>query len=114
MAGPRVVVLDDYQQVALERLSAAGLEGVEVEAWDRHVGDEDELVAGLAGAAVVVAMRERTPLGASIIARLPDLRLVVTTGPFNAVIDTAALTGARCACQGQGERSRRRRSSPGA
>ncbi len=35
-------------------------------------------------------MRERTPLTAELFDRLPDLRLIVTTGPSNAVIDVAA------------------------
>ena len=35
-------------------------------------------------------MRERTALPAALLARLPDLRLIVTTGPRNAVIDIAA------------------------
>ncbi len=35
-------------------------------------------------------MRERTPLDATLLAQLPDLKLLVTTGPFNAAIDVAA------------------------
>ena len=53
------------------------------------------MVAALAGAEIVVAMRERTPFTAARLARLPDLRLLVTTGMRNASIDLAA-----CAEQG--------------
>lgn len=86
-----MVVLDDYQQVA----AALG-------PWDRlgpdldlvcvrdHVGDEDDLVALLAGAPVVVAMRERTAFPRRVLERLPDLRLLVTTGSANVAIDVAA------------------------
>ena len=35
-------------------------------------------------------MRERTPFGADLLERLPDLRLLVTTGAANASIDVAA------------------------
>ncbi|CQD24434.1 D-3-phosphoglycerate dehydrogenase SerA2 [Mycolicibacterium conceptionense] len=35
-------------------------------------------------------MRERTPLDAALLAQLPALKLLVTTGPFNAAIDVAA------------------------
>ena len=35
-------------------------------------------------------MRERTPFPRTLIERLPDLELLVTTGPFNAAIDTDA------------------------
>src|SRR4051794_11116722 len=92
MAAPvRVVVLDDYQQVALqsgpwERLSGA----CAVETIAEHIAYTDALVDALAGAEVVVAMRERTRFDAERLARLPDLRLLVTTGMGNAAIDLDA------------------------
>ncbi len=55
-----------------------------------HVGDVDALAARLAAFDVVVLMRERTPLGADLIARLPRLKLIVTVGLWNAAIDLAA------------------------
>jgi phosphoglycerate dehydrogenase-like enzyme len=48
------------------------------------------LVAALDGAPVVVAMRERTRFDADRLARLGDLRLLVTTGMGNAAIDLEA------------------------
>ncbi|MEV4420245.1 D-2-hydroxyacid dehydrogenase family protein [Patulibacter sp. NPDC049589] len=91
----RIVVLDDYQGVALglggwDRLPP----GCEVVAIDRALPDTDELVAALEGAEVVIAMRERTRFDAERLARLPDLRLLVTTGMANASIDLEAATGA--------------------
>lgn len=88
--GLRIVVLDDYQGVAAQ-----------LGAWDEIPGehelvcvldhlDEEELVEALAGASVVVAMRERTAFPASLLSRLPDLQLLVTTGLSNAVIDMDA------------------------
>ena len=44
----------------------------------------------LAGHEVVVAMRERTPFGAELLASMPDLKLLVTTGMVNASIDLEA------------------------
>jgi phosphoglycerate dehydrogenase-like enzyme len=88
---PRVVVLDDYQHVALSCADWSPLAGrAEVEVLHGHLADEDAVVAALAGAAVVVAMRERTPFPASTLARLPELRLLVTTGMRNASLDLAA------------------------
>jgi phosphoglycerate dehydrogenase-like enzyme len=55
-----------------------------------HVADEDDLVARLEPFPIVVAMRERTPFPRSVIERLPNLELLVTTGPFNAAIDIRA------------------------
>lgn len=90
MNTPRIAILDDYQHAA-ERFadwSALPVDRV-VTAFDRHLADE-ELVAALAGFDVIVAMRERTRLGRSLLSRLPDLRLLVTTGMSNAAIDLDA------------------------
>lgn len=84
------MVLDDFQGVALEYADWSVLEGVEVSTEREHHDDPDRLVEVLTGAEVVVAMRERTPVPASLLARLPDLRLLVTTGRRNASIDVAA------------------------
>lgn len=85
----RIVVLDDYQRVAegYADWDALGADDVRFES-EPLVGDA--LLRALAGAEVVVAMRERTAFTAEVLAQLPDLRLLVTTGPSNAVIDVAA------------------------
>src|SRR4029079_5104161 len=85
---PRVVVLDDYQHVALESGPWDRLAGrCDVETLSEHIPDTDDLVAALEGVEVVVAMRERTHFDADRLDRLPDLRLLVTTGMGNAAID---------------------------
>jgi phosphoglycerate dehydrogenase-like enzyme len=84
----RIVVLDDYQQIASAHADWDSLDA-EVTFLDRHL-EGAELVAALGDAQVVVAMRERTPIGAQLLAELPELRLIVTTGPSNASIDIAA------------------------
>jgi phosphoglycerate dehydrogenase-like enzyme len=87
----RCVVLDDYQGVALAAADWTVLAGrVEVRTVQEHLADEDTVAGELADADAVVVMRERTPLPASLFARLPRLRLVVTTGMRNAAIDLAA------------------------
>lgn len=85
-----VTVLDDYQQVAAElgEWDRIGRR-IELDAVAEHIADPDRLVDRLADAEVVVAMRERTPLPAEVVGRLAKLRLIVTTGPSNAVIDVA-------------------------
>lgn len=86
----RVVVLDDLEQVALDAADWTRLgPTVTVEALPGHL-DGDALVEALAGADVVVCMRERTPFPRAVVERLPDLRLLVTTGARNAAIDLAA------------------------
>jgi phosphoglycerate dehydrogenase-like enzyme len=86
----QVALLDDYQQVALAHPGWATLpRDVEVVSFPEHL-PPDELAARLEPFDVVVAMRERTPLPADLLARLPNLRLVVTAGMANASIDLAA------------------------
>jgi phosphoglycerate dehydrogenase-like enzyme len=87
----RIVVLDDYQGVALEHGNWSSLpDECEVHTVREHLGSDDELFAALAGAEVVVAMRERTPFPAARLEQLPDLRLLVTTGMGNAAIEMEA------------------------
>lgn len=86
----RVAVLDDYQRVARSLADWDRLADTAVVSFSDHVADADDLVARLSGFDVVVAMRERTPFPRSTLERLPELRLLVTTGPFNASIDVDA------------------------
>jgi phosphoglycerate dehydrogenase-like enzyme len=96
----RIVALDDYQGLAermglAERIAArlreAGRDedaaGLELVALREHLVREDDLVPVLAGADVVVAMRERTRIHRTLLERLPELKLLITTGMGNAVID---------------------------
>jgi len=86
-----VTILDDYQSVALSSADWSPVkERFDVEAIAEHVADAAALTARLAHSQVIVAMRERTPFAASTLARLPELRLLVTTGMANASIDLAA------------------------
>ncbi|MFL0276573.1 D-2-hydroxyacid dehydrogenase family protein [Mycobacterium sp. SMC-19] len=86
----RIAVLDDYQGIA-ETVDWTPIpRPVHLLAIREHLAPGDELVARLADCEVVVAMRERTPIGAELLSRLPSLKLLVTTGPFNAAIDVAA------------------------
>jgi phosphoglycerate dehydrogenase-like enzyme len=83
----RVALLDDYQNAALR---SADWSGLDVTAFNDHIADDDALVARLEPFDGIVAMRERTPFTAARLERLPNLRLLVTTGAANASIDVAA------------------------
>jgi phosphoglycerate dehydrogenase-like enzyme len=88
---PRIVVLDDYQSVASTYADWSQVpEPVEVVYFHDHVDDADELVARLEPFDVVVAMRERTPFPRTVLSRLPNLRLLVSTGRRNPSIDLKA------------------------
>ncbi|HEY7467516.1 MAG TPA: D-2-hydroxyacid dehydrogenase family protein [Dehalococcoidia bacterium] len=87
----RIAVLDDYQGVALshggwQRLPADS----QIEAFRDHLADEAALANRLQPFEVVVAMRERTPFPRSLLDRLPNLKLLVTTGMRNASFDMQA------------------------
>ncbi|MFF4769558.1 D-2-hydroxyacid dehydrogenase family protein [Streptomyces sp. NPDC001255] len=85
----RIAVLDDYQHVAHRYADWQAL-GADVEFLHQHLAGTEDVVAALADADVVVAMRERTPFPRERLARLPKLRLLVTTGMANASIDLEA------------------------
>jgi phosphoglycerate dehydrogenase-like enzyme len=87
----RVAVLDDYQNVALQMADWSPVaQRAEITVFTDHVADQDELVALLAPFDIVFVMRERTPLPREVLARLPQLKMIASTGPFNASIDMAA------------------------
>src|SRR3954452_9919732 len=87
----RIAVLDDYQYVAAAYADWSRLpEPVEAVEFADHVDDHETLVRRLQPFDVVVAMRERTPFPRSLLERLPNLKLLVTTGGANKSIDVAA------------------------
>src|SRR5260370_4030771 len=55
-----------------------------------HVANPDAVVERLLPFDAICVMRERTPLPREIIERLPQLKLIASTGPRNASIDMAA------------------------
>ena len=86
-----IAVLDDYQGVALELADWSSVrDRASVTVFDDHLADADAVVERLLPFDVVCVMRERTPLSRAIIERLPRLKLIASTGPRNASIDTAA------------------------
>ena len=87
----RCAILDDYQDVARSSADWRSLAGsIEVDVFNEHIADRAALADALAACAIVVAMRERTPFDQALLARLPELQLIVTTGMRNASIDLAA------------------------
>jgi phosphoglycerate dehydrogenase-like enzyme len=84
-------VVDDYQGVATSVADWSALDGeLEVVSFGEHFADEDALVEALAGFDIVVTLRERVAFPASVLGRLPRLRLLVASGMRNSVIDYAA------------------------
>ena len=89
----RAALIDDYQQVALEYAKWSALESeCAVEVFHDHLTDEDALADRLREFDVVMALRERTPFPHSLLARLPNLKLIASAGMRNAAIDLEAAT----------------------
>jgi len=89
-----VAVLDDYQRRAHEYADWDSLgPDVEVTFFSEPIS-QDALAQRLAEFDVLVLMRERTPLQRQVLERLPRLKLVVTTGNWNASVDNVCLAEA--------------------
>jgi phosphoglycerate dehydrogenase-like enzyme len=88
----KIAILDDYQNVALSMADWSALDGrATITAFNDHVADSDAIVARLLPFEIVCVMRERTPMTRAIIERLPNLRLIASTGPVNSSIDPMAV-----------------------
>jgi phosphoglycerate dehydrogenase-like enzyme len=87
----QIAILDDYQNVAVELADWSSLaDHATVTVFNDHVSGFNEIVNRLAPFDVICVMRERTPMSRDILARLPRLKLIASTGPQNASIDLAA------------------------
>lgn len=84
-------MLDDYQQVALKFADWSALNAkADVTVFNDHITDEAKVIERLLPFQVICVMRERTPLNKSILSKLPNLKLIVSTGMRNASIDMNA------------------------
>jgi phosphoglycerate dehydrogenase-like enzyme len=102
----KIAVLDDYQGVARDFADWASLgPDAAVDIFRVNLATEDAAVAALADYDVICLMRERMAVPASLIARLPKLRLLLVTGSRVRVIDleAAAARGITVCHTGAGE-----------
>ena len=87
----RCAVLDDYQDVAFKVADWSVLDDeVEFTVFNRPLGGPDDIVRALQGYSMVVLTRERTAFPRQVIEKLPDLKLIVSTGARNPALDVAA------------------------
>ena len=87
----RCAILDDYQNVALKVTDWSKVAGdLDIKVFSDHLGGPDNVATALQGFEIIVAMRERTGFPRAVIEKLPDLKLLITTGMRNASIDGAA------------------------
>jgi phosphoglycerate dehydrogenase-like enzyme len=85
----RLAILDDYQEVSGDYADwdSLGVDGIGVTVFSKPFASEADAILALSGFDIIVAMRERTPFPRAVLAKLPRLKLLITTGTANAVID---------------------------
>jgi D-3-phosphoglycerate dehydrogenase / 2-oxoglutarate reductase len=86
-----ITVLDDYQNVVRTLNAFKKLEGHHVTIWNDHTKDVHVLAERLKDTEALVLIRERTPIRAPLIARLPKLKLISQRSVYPH-IDVDALT----------------------
>jgi D-3-phosphoglycerate dehydrogenase len=88
----RCAILDDYQNVALKLADWSKVTGeVEIKVFTDAVRRSDQdTIRELKDFDIVVMMRERTRFPRAVIDGMPKLKLLITTGAYNASIDMAA------------------------
>src|SRR3977135_4296010 len=87
----KIAVLDDYQNAALESADWSVLrDRADITVFQDHLDDTDAVIERLLPFDIVCVMRERTPLPRNVVERLPNLKLIASTGPVNASIAVAA------------------------
>ncbi|KAF9022935.1 hypothetical protein BDZ89DRAFT_1193754 [Hymenopellis radicata] len=85
----RVIVLDDYQNVALGNADWSLLyDKASIEVFNEAI-DPENVASRLQKYDIICAMRERTKFPADILEKLPNLKLLITTGMNNRGIDVA-------------------------
>jgi phosphoglycerate dehydrogenase-like enzyme len=87
----KIAILDDYQGVALKLADWSSVaKRARIDVFNDHLANTDAVIERLLPYDIVCVMRERTPLRRYSIERLPNLKLIVSTGPRNASIDLEA------------------------
>ena len=72
----KISILDDYQDAVRTLKCFSKLAGHEVTVWNDHTKDTDTLAQRLKDTEVMVLIRERTPIRAPLVERLPKLKLI--------------------------------------
>ena len=97
----KVAALDDYQNITHKFANWSSLKNqIELSIINKYIGADTDLIDKLIDFEVLCLMRERTPLPEKLISKLPNLKLVITSGMWNASIDLEALKKRNIVCCG--------------
>ncbi|MDN4620014.1 D-2-hydroxyacid dehydrogenase family protein [Paenibacillus sp. PsM32] len=84
-------ILDDYQHVAEQMADWSVIESqVNIDSYHEYFEDRNELIEAIQDYEILVIMRERTKFPEDVLRKLPNLKLLITTGMRNASIDLKA------------------------
>lgn len=87
----RLAIIDDYENAAANAADWATIrDQIEVTVFGDHLETESDIAERLRPFDAVVIMRERTAFRRTLLDRLPNLELLITSGKRNASIDVAA------------------------
>lgn len=86
-----IAILDDYFDAARNLADWSQLDGrANIKVFTERLVGEENTAKTLADFEIIVGMRERTPFPATLIRRLPKLKLLITTGMRNPSFDMEA------------------------
>jgi D-3-phosphoglycerate dehydrogenase len=76
----KIAILDDYQNAVRSLECFSKLAGHDITVWTDHTKNVDTLAARLAETEILILLRERTPITAQLLERLPNLKLISQHG----------------------------------
>src|SRR4051812_9811425 len=78
----KIAILDDYTDSVRKLEAFKKLADLDVTVWTDHCQDTEALAARLADVEVLALLRERTTIGAELLERLPNLKLISMRGAY--------------------------------
>ena len=88
----RCAILDDYLNIALTAADWSKVsDRVDVTVFNQPFSSSEAAATALRDFQIICAMRERTPFPRMLLAALPKLKLLITSGMRNAAIDIEAV-----------------------
>jgi len=89
----KIAVLDDYLCLSQTVADWSQLAtNCEITVFDRPLALPDEAASVLRPFDIICTLRERTPISDTLLARLPNLKMIAITGLYNRTLDVAAAT----------------------
>ena len=76
-----ITILDDYQNIVPTLAAFSKLAGHSVKVWNDHTKQVKTLAPRLKNTEALVLLRERTPIPAALIEKLPKLKIISQNGP---------------------------------